>query len=318
MLSDQELDKFEILIEVMNLSSFVGNSLIGSASIGLATLYKSMNHEFYQTWLHLTIPNDDSSETDIRGYLLVSCHIIGAKDNPPVHSLNEATKDPDVDDDDLPFEELSPEEQKARRDRMRNYSTVDSPKLMRKTYQLHINISKSEDLPKMGLGGTNPFISCRVGNVVLKTNSLDGNQKPKFSMRLRYPVSFPLQNDKIVMKCWHRRPMLSDVFIANIPENPFVDGWFNINFLQSTGGNLPFTWICMYGIPENDRPSFFEKAFSNKTRFIEGTDYMGRTLLSMNLIPHDKPEKGVRSCLTKGKLLQRNGRTRDCALPTQS
>jgi hypothetical protein len=28
-------------------------------------------------------------------------------------------------------------------------------------------------------------------------------------------------------------------------------------------------------------------------RFIEGTDYLGRVLLSMNLIPHENPEKGV-------------------------
>lgn len=122
---------------------------------------------------------------------------------------------------------------------------------------------------------------------------IEGNQKPKFSTRLKYPVSFPLLNDKIVMKCWHRRAMLSDVFIANIPENPFIDGWFNVNYLQSTGGNLPFTWISMYGIPQEDRLGWFEKMLSNKTRFIEGTDFMGRVLLGMNLIPHEKPEKGV-------------------------
>lgn len=94
------------------------------------------------------------------------------------------------------------------------------------------------------------------------------------------------------MKCWHERSMLPDIFIANAPENPFVDGWFNVNFLQSTGGNLPFTWINMYGIPEDERPSWFEKMVSSGPRFIEGTDFMGRVLLSMNLIPHEKPEKG--------------------------
>ena len=85
---------------------------------------------------------------------------------------------------------------------------------------------------------------------------------------------------------------MSDVFIANVPENPLIDGWFNVNYLQSTGGNLPFTWINMYGIPTDDRPSFWDKLISGNNRFIEGTDYMGRLLLSMNLIPHEKPERG--------------------------
>lgn len=74
---------------------------------------------------------------------------------------------------------------------------------------------------------------------------VEGSQKPKFSTRLKYPVTFPLLNDKIVMKTWHNGGYLPDIFIANIPENPFVDGWFNINYLQSTGGNLPFTWVAV-------------------------------------------------------------------------
>lgn len=94
------------------------------------------------------------------------------------------------------------------------------------------------------------------------------------------------------MKCWHERPLIANVFIANCPENPFIDGWFNVNFLQSTGGNLPFTWINMYGIPDDERPGFFEKMIASGPKFIEGTDFMGRVLLSMNLIPHEKPEKG--------------------------
>ena len=131
---------------------------------------------------------------------------------------------------------------------------------------------------------------------------------------MKYPVQFPLLNDKIVMKCWHKSRFLSDILIANIPENPFVDGWFNINFLQSTGGNLPFTWINMYGIPPDERPSLFNKMISNKTRFMEGTIFMGRCLLSMNLIPHEKPEKGVKISLILGSIFKRISRTRKYSL----
>lgn len=253
-----------------------------------------MNHEFYNTWLTLTDPEDGGNDSEPKGYLLVSCYIIGAKDQPPVHTANEGVKDPDADEfGDTPDEDLTPEQLLQRRERMKNYSVLGTPTLVRKSYQLNINIARAEELPKVGMNGTNPFISARVGNMILKTSMIEGSQKPKFSTRLRYPVQFPLLNDKIVMKCWHRRTMMSDIFIANIPENPFVDGWFNVNYLQSTGGNLPFTWINFYGIPVEERSSWYERLFNSGSKFVEGTEFMGRVLLSMNLIPHDKPEKGA-------------------------
>lgn len=35
------------------------------------------------------------------------------------------------------------------------------------------------------------------------------------------------------------------------------------------------------------------KLIKGKTQYYEGTDYMGRVLLSLNLIPHQRPEKAV-------------------------
>jgi hypothetical protein len=46
-----------------------------------------------------------------------------------------------------------------------------------------------------------------------------------------FPVYFPLLNDKIVMRIWDKRRGMPDVFIGNIPENPFIDNWFNVNYL---------------------------------------------------------------------------------------
>lgn len=76
------------------------NSLIGSFSIGilsfkesmgynvigLATLYRSRQHEIYNTWLTMM---DPKSGPGPQGYLLVSCYIIGSEDNPPVHGIND-------------------------------------------------------------------------------------------------------------------------------------------------------------------------------------------------------------------------------------
>lgn len=64
-------------------------------SLGLSTLYRNMDHEFYKKWLPLMHP-DHGSEP--QGYLLVSCYIIGKDDRPPVHGINESvSEDFDID-----------------------------------------------------------------------------------------------------------------------------------------------------------------------------------------------------------------------------
>lgn len=152
------MEKFEILVEVLSLSSFWGNTLIGTFSIGLATLYKSMNHQFRNTWLTLTDPNEEGTDAEVKGYLLVTCYIIGAKDSPPVSSANDSNNDPDNDEfGDLPDEELTEEQLQKRRENMKNFTVLGNPNLIRKSYQLNINLAKAEELPKIGMSGTNPY-----------------------------------------------------------------------------------------------------------------------------------------------------------------
>jgi hypothetical protein len=57
MLNERELESFEILFECMNYNEFTRNDLIGSASIGLASLYRNSGHELYNKWLDLTHPD---------------------------------------------------------------------------------------------------------------------------------------------------------------------------------------------------------------------------------------------------------------------
>lgn len=87
---------------------------------------------------------------------------------------------------------------------------------------------------------------------------------------------------------------MTDNFIAMIPEIPSETDFFNANFLQSRGGVMPFRWFCLYGIPMNERPSNFEEKFLGYKKKLQGTDYMGRVCLSLNLTPSQKPEKTVK------------------------
>ena len=61
-LNQAELEKFEILLEVFDTRDFLWNKLIGSKSIGLSTLYKSMHHTYQNEWLKLEDPNMRSDD----------------------------------------------------------------------------------------------------------------------------------------------------------------------------------------------------------------------------------------------------------------
>ena len=80
-------------IERHFLSFFCGFLL---TCIGLATLYRNMNHEFHNIWLPLHNVNGGSRA---QGYLLASCYIIGKNDQPPVHAINEIVYFDDEEDD---------------------------------------------------------------------------------------------------------------------------------------------------------------------------------------------------------------------------
>jgi hypothetical protein len=76
-----------------------------------------------------------------------------------------------------------------------------------------------------------------------------------------FPLYFPVFNDKIVIRVWDKRICMSDTFVAMIPEMPSENDFFNINFLQSRGGVMPYRWFNLYGIPMDERPSNFEELF---------------------------------------------------------
>jgi hypothetical protein len=106
-LADIELESMELRLEVYSHNEFAQNDIIGSYAIGLATLYRNMNHEFYNQWLKLKHPDKGS---DVMGYILVSCYIIGKYDLPPVHGVNDDMMPDEVDElDDMPEEELTAE-----------------------------------------------------------------------------------------------------------------------------------------------------------------------------------------------------------------
>ena len=77
---------------------------------------------------------------------------------------------------------------------------------------------------------------------VLTTPVLDNTQKPTYNTKFQIPVFMPVLNDKIIIRCWDKST-LANIFIGSIPETPSETDYFNINSLQSKGGNMPYRWV---------------------------------------------------------------------------
>jgi len=80
-------------------------------------------------------------------------------------------------------------------------------------------VAKVESLPKLKKP-IRPFVSARVNGCVMITN-VKGGQNAFFNSKLMFPIFYPVLNDKITMRVWHKTGgMTGNIFIANVPEHP--------------------------------------------------------------------------------------------------
>jgi len=144
LLTLNELQSSEITFELWSKNNYMGNDLIGLYSIGLHTLYRNANHEFFNMWLTLTSPE---SPTEAQGYLLVNCFIIGPGDTPPNHSINDVVnQDVEEESEEINVDAMSYEELKAYQEKKEGIQILGKPSVARKTFQLSVWIFKAEHL----------------------------------------------------------------------------------------------------------------------------------------------------------------------------
>lgn len=293
MMTDIELESFELIIEVVHYNSFFNNVNIGRHAIGLSTLHRNANHEFFNVWLTLL---HEESGSEPKGYLQVNAFIVGEKDTPPAHKLGDkAEQEEDEEDDDMPIELLSPEQRRLRNARNKNVAVIGRPVFATKGYQFSINIYKAEALTKTEAFDPSTFVSVRAGGFVEKTQTVKRNCNPSWNTRIVFPIFQPIMNDKIVVRMWDHRPLGRDKMIASIPEVPSDRDFFNLTALMSRGGVMPCRWFNLYGRPaeENTFSNDLRKLFGSLKMTYYGTSYLGRVLISMTISPNEEPELTV-------------------------
>lgn len=159
---------------------------------------------------------------------------------------------------------------------------VLNPNTITKLYQLSVVVVKGTDLPFAEKDVIKPFVSARVFGCVLTTSS-QNNGKPTFNLKLQFPILYPIMNDKITLRVWHKRPGLkANMFVANIPEHPSQFDFFNISKLQANDGRMTARWINLYGTKPLER--------SKRTRGKkEGSQYLGRMLIAITMLTNERP-----------------------------
>ena len=284
-LSEQDLQTTDLVIEVYSRNNFFQNDLIGLYSIGLSTLYKNANHEFYNMWVVLF--NQDEDPEEAQGYVLLDAFIIGPGDRPPVHDRNEkVNQDVAEEDEELNIDEMTFEQLRAYQEKQQSYTIIGKPMVARKGFQLSCYIFKCENLAYFGGKKPNAFISSRVAGLVRRTKTVSKNASPVYNQKMLFPCYFPFLNDKILLRIWNEKGSSRDDFIANIPEVQNNNDFFNLSKLVAMGGRMPAKWINLYGIPEEERNSTFKSKIIHPK---EGTAFMGRIMLSFSLIPQEVP-----------------------------
>ena len=130
-MNQYELETFELIVEVYDYNALMTNELIGYHSIGLSTLYRNLNHEFYRVWVTLFNP-DLPNET--QGYLQVSCFIVGPSERPPAHAMDENRLDDEEEIDEEQMQGMTEEQKLALMKKKQGLFILQSPNMVMKGY----------------------------------------------------------------------------------------------------------------------------------------------------------------------------------------
>ena len=98
LLNKFEFETMELIFEVFDYNALLPNELIGQHSVGLSTMYRHLNHEFYRKWVPLFNVEENS---EIQGQLMISCFIIGPGEKPPAHRKDEIVNEDSEDLDEV-------------------------------------------------------------------------------------------------------------------------------------------------------------------------------------------------------------------------
>ena len=140
-MNQYELESFELNFYMYDHNDIFQNELIGSYSMGLSTIYRHANHEFYKVWLRLV--DTSTNPTASVAYLRVSCFIVGPDQKHPHHGDDENNED-EVQEDEKNLDIQAYTEMQIKRQGM---SAVFKPDLFIRPFQFIINLYKAEGLP---------------------------------------------------------------------------------------------------------------------------------------------------------------------------
>ena len=218
MLTQDEFERENIVIQIFDANVFVRNKLIGQYSFGVEKTWSQPIpiHQFYKKWVLIADPSEPEK---IQGYLKCSVTVLGPGDRAPSHALED-------------------EAEKSSSDWL-----LKSPPIgKRMGYHLDVRVFRGEGLVPVGGDTFSGFVSIKFNSTVMRTGVASETSSPVWDTLLRLPVFIPILTDNIDMQIWDFKKGAPDELLSTVR-------W---SFTDILSDSVPPTWVNVYSVPEDE------------------------------------------------------------------
>ncbi|RUS83182.1 hypothetical protein EGW08_009039, partial [Elysia chlorotica] len=256
-----------ISLTVLHSRNFLrSGTIVGSFKLDVATVYRSLDHQFYHKWAMLMDPDDISG--GVKGYLKCDIAVIGKGDSVKVPPKS------DKEEDDIEANLLLPDGVPADRQKARYI----------------IKIYKAEGLPKMNTGivanvkkaftGENrdladPYVEIHLAGHKGKTSVKKGCYEPVWNEQVVFTEMFPPLCRRIKVQLLDSDSVNDDVIGTHFIDLSNISNEGEKGFLPTYGP----AWVNLYGSTRNYH--VLTKHGHLNDGLGEGVSYRGRLLLAL-------------------------------------
>ena len=300
--SPAELFDKLIKFSVYNSGTILADSLVGAFVMDIGTVYAQPNHQYYSQWCMLYLPHNVGAGA--QGYLKFTAMVLGPNDKAVIPEHVRDT----MDDEDLESDDAV----------LRPAQITAVPAV------LTVNVYKAEDLPQMdtnwssafsfkalGFSARNeadseedsdaansidPYVKLLFNGHDIESKVVEGNYAPEFNQSFTLPIPMPSMCNYIKLRVFDK-----DMAVLLNPDDVVATGLISLSDISrpGEGGYLPTfgpAWINLYGSPRkfSAMPTFEGSLFERMDAGVmDGCDYRGRILVSVDVKPAEDPEAEI-------------------------
>ncbi|XP_065176222.1 myoferlin-like isoform X2 [Sycon ciliatum] len=260
------LDKV-VTFEVMNSQTLRADAMIGSFQFDTGFCYDFENHSIVHKWLLLTKPGDSSGGP--RGYLKVSCQVIGPNDDvKPAPRTSSDTSDIESNLLRPSGTTLAPSTFTVQIYRAMDVPQMDSSFGQRAKNLVRIGAKVVNDL-------ADPYVEVSFAGNKSETTAVYNCYNPVFNEQLNIGCQFPSMCDRVRLRLFDKDKFSPDVIGTTFLNLSEISAPGDAGFLPTFGP----AWVNVYG-SHREYSAFNQYSYLDDGS-LEGVAYRGRLLVEV-------------------------------------